>query len=136
MECLEFNSNYGQNSKLISLRAQLPFLPIIPLPSQVKTVVFPTATNDVVEVFLPDSCRLITFTYNDIDIAVSLTATPKDYANTSVYTTATVVNEGDLINPDTSIFYYVEGVRSIRIRHLSAASVAVGFLSINCFVQL
>lgn len=110
------------NTKLMALRAQLPFMQIMPLPNTVLNILL--AANVAQDIQIPDQTKLLKFR-GDGNYYVSRNGAaqiPDGTDNTKL--------SGSIMVPE-DVFYYVEGLINISIISLAGCK-----LTIQCFIQL
>lgn len=117
--------NFSQrmvNTKLMALRAQMPFVPILPFPDSVLTFIM--VANVAQDINLPDGTKMAAFSGNgEYYISKKGNAQiPDGTANTN--------QSGSMMNPEQS-FYYVEEIRQLSVVAPFACKVTV-----QCFQQL
>lgn len=113
------------NPELMALRAQLPFVSIMPLPNMVLSAKL--LAGVAVDIDIPQGTKIIAVRGNG-DYFVNrrgMAVIPTNTGNLNDQS-----NSGNIFKPDGQ-FYYVE-----EIRQLSAVSVADSFLTVACFAQL
>lgn len=110
------------NTKLMALRAQLPFMQIMPLPNTVLNILL--AANVAQDVQIPDQTKLVKFK-GDGNYYVSRNGAAQIPDGTDNTT-----RSGSIMVPE-DVFYYVEELKNISIISLAGCK-----LTIQCFIQL
>jgi hypothetical protein len=125
-DSLDTLRNYAQrmsNPNLSALRAQNPFLPIVPFPNSVINVLL-VAAGPPVDIYLPEGTKYI-----------NIRATSEYFAsrngNAQIPTT-TVNNDGQACSFDSSQYIYVEELRSFSVISTGANNA----LCVSCYQQL
>jgi hypothetical protein len=119
-------ANYAQrmsNPNLSALRAQNPFLPIVPFPNSIINVMLP-AGGSPIDVFLPEGTKYI-----------NIRATGEYFVSrngNAQIPTSTISNDGRGCSFDSSQYVYVEELHSFSI----ISSVANNAVCISCYQQL
>jgi hypothetical protein len=119
-------ANYAQrmsNPNLSALRAQNPFLSIVPFPNSIINVMLP-AGGSPVDVFLPEGTKYI-----------NIRATGEYFVSrngNAQIPTSTISNDGRGCSFDSSQYVYVEELHSFSI----ISSVANNAVCISCYQQL
>jgi hypothetical protein len=109
------------NPKLLALRAQHPFIPILPFPNESRSVLL--AANVAQDINLPTGTKMIMFSGNG-EYYVSRKGnaqTPDGTSNTN--------DNGSLMNPEFC-FWYVE-----EINQFSVIAPAACRVTVHCFIQ-
>lgn len=111
------------NPKLMAIRAQNPFIQILPFPNESVGILL--AANVAQDINLPQGTKLVMFS-GDCSYYVSRKGAaqiPDGTINT--------IDSGSIFKPELGMFYYVE-----EIRQLSIIGPAIGRVTVHCFVQL
>jgi hypothetical protein len=111
------------NPKLSALRAQNPFLPIVPFPNSIINVMLP-AGGSPLDIYLPEGTKYI-----------NIRATGEYFVSrngNAQIPTSSVSNDGRGCSFDSSQYVYVEELRSFSI----ISSVANNSVCISCYQQL
>jgi hypothetical protein len=111
------------NPKLSALRAQNPFLPIVPFPNSIINVMLP-AGGSPVDIYLPEGTKYI-----------NIRATGEYFVSrngNAQIPTSSISNDGRGCSFDSSQYVYVEELRSFSI----ISSVANNSVCISCYQQL
>jgi hypothetical protein len=111
------------NPKLSALRAQNPFLPIVPFPNSIINVMLP-AGGPAVDIYLPEGTKYI-----------NIRSTGEYFVSrngNAQIPTSNISNDGRGCSFDSSQYVYVEELRSFSI----VSSVANNAVCISCYQQL
>jgi hypothetical protein len=111
------------NPKLSALRAQNPFLPIVPFPNSIINVMLP-AGGSPVDIYLPEGTKYI-----------NIRATGEYFVSrngNAQIPTSSISNDGRGCSFDSSQYVYVEELRSFSI----ISSVANNSVCVSCYQQL
>jgi hypothetical protein len=111
------------NPKLSALRAQNPFLPIVPFPNSIINVMLP-AGGSPLDIYLPEGTKYI-----------NIRATGEYFVSrngNAQIPTSNISNDGRGCSFDSAHFVYVEELRSFSI----ISSVANNSVCISCYQQL
>jgi hypothetical protein len=111
------------NPKLSALRAQNPFLPIVPFPNSIINVMLP-AGGSPLDIYLPEGTKYI-----------NIRATGEYFVSrngNAQIPTSSISNDGRGCSFDSSQYVYVEELRSFSI----ISSVANNSVCISCYQQL
>jgi hypothetical protein len=111
------------NPKLSALRAQNPFLPIVPFPNSIINVMLP-AGGSPLDIYLPEGTKYI-----------NIRATGEYFVSrngNAQIPTSSISNDGRGCSFDSSQYVYVEELRSFSI----ISSVASNSVCISCYQQL
>jgi hypothetical protein len=111
------------NPKLSALRAQNPFLPIVPFPNSIINVMLP-ANGYPVDIYLPEGTKYI-----------NIRSTGEYFVSrngNAQIPTSSISNDGRGCSFDSAHFVYVEELRSFSI----VSSVANNAVCISCYQQL
>lgn len=109
------------NPKLMALRAQNPFIQILPFPNEVVTLAL--SANTSTDINLPEGTKFIKFSGNG-EYYVSRKG------NAEIPATSVRSSGDSLLNPEDCYFYVEE------IRQFSVIAPLNMRLSVQCFVQL
>ena len=109
------------NPNLMALRAQMPFVEMMPFPN--STITVKLAANAAQDIQLPENCKLIRFNADAV-YYVSRNGQAQVPGNNVDNTTGAIMSPNDR-------YFYVEEIRS-----LSVIAPAVTNLTVECFIQL
>lgn len=115
-------SNRMTNTDLMALRAQMPFIHIMPFPNTVMNILL--AANVAQDIQIPDQTKLVRFK-GDGNYYVSRNGAAQIPDGTDNTKTS-----GSVMTPEDT-YYYVE-----EIRQLSMISLAGCKVTMQCFIQL
>lgn len=118
---IEDISRRMSNPKLMALRAQMPFIPIMPFPNESISLFL--AAGVATDINLPSGTKMVMFSGNG-EYFVSRKG------NAVVPTAATPQATGSIMNPEFC-FLYVE-----EINQMSAIAPYDMRLTVHCFVQI
>jgi hypothetical protein len=120
MRSVEARSKRMFNPNLMALRAQLPFLPIMPFTNQNTAVLL--AAGETVEITIPQSAKLCRFLGNcEYFVSRGTARAP---------TTNVPSDQCGIMNPE-DVWYYIEELQTISIHTPVGGRVSVEF-----FIQL